>query len=103
MDSVTDLRRLPAGIARAIVMLTLALGAAGAVKADALAASNAWAARAAVPPVAVGQHSAVDGGSKDDATPDCGPVDGVSDVVPVFALRAAEERLHAVRDGAVPR
>jgi hypothetical protein len=61
----TDVIHLPAGIPRAIVMLTLALAAAGAVDTDAIADLNAFAARAATPAVAVGQTSAVDGGSKD--------------------------------------
>jgi hypothetical protein len=65
VNPATDVMHLPAGIPRAIVMLTLALAAAGVVKADAVADLNAFAARAATPAVAVGQTSAVDGGSKD--------------------------------------
>ena len=65
MNPATDVMHLPAGIPRAIVMLTLALAAAGAVDTDAIADLNAFAARAATPAVAVGQTSAVDGGSKD--------------------------------------
>ena len=82
MTSATDVRHLPAGIPRAIAMLTLALAAAGAVRRDAIADVNAMVARAATPPVAVGQAIGIDGGSKDAAAPDDVPVDGASDFVP---------------------
>lgn len=65
MNPATDVRHLPAGILRAIAMLTLVLAAAGAVKADAIADLDEWAARAAALPVAGGHTIAIDGGSKD--------------------------------------
>ena len=65
MNSATDLRHLPAGIPRAIAMLTLALVAAGVVRADGIAEENAMAALAATSTGATGQPVAVDGGSKD--------------------------------------
>ncbi|HET7204627.1 MAG TPA: hypothetical protein VFI92_14790 [Steroidobacteraceae bacterium] len=65
MIAATDARHVPAGLSRAIGVLILALAAGGAVKADVMADLDEWAARAAAPPVAVGQTTAIDGGSKD--------------------------------------
>ena len=63
MKSATDVRHLPAGIPRAIAMLTLAFAAT----------------------VAAGQALAFDGGSKDCASLD---VDGSADVVRNCTLRS---------------
>ena len=67
MKSATDVRHLPAGIPRAIAMLTLAFAAT----------------------VAAGQALAFDGGSKDCASLDDVSVGGTADVVRNCTLRSS--------------
>jgi hypothetical protein len=92
-----------AGLSRAIGALVLALAVVGAVKADAIGDLDELAARSAAPRVAVGQTISADGGSKDVAAPDVVPVGWTGDFAPGLVIRTTEERLHAFRDGAVPR